>query len=220
VNGEEERRDRREFLRAVGRYGFLGSLLLLGGVLAARRRGAPRGADCPPGKPCAECPEPGGCEGVPGRTTLAGLAGGTRWQIDPERCVQCGQCATRCVLAPSAVKCVHNFTVCGYCKLCFGFFLPGATLDEGAENQRCPTGAIRRAFVEHPYFEYTIDETLCVGCGRCVKGCTTFGNGSLQLQVRHDRCVNCNECSIARDCPAGAYRRVPAASPYLLKVKA
>jgi electron transport complex protein RnfB len=117
------------------------------------------------------------------------------------------------------VKCVHNFTVCGYCKLCFGFFLPGATLDEAAENQRCPTGALRRRFVEHPYFEYTIDEALCVGCGRCVKGCTTFGNGSLQLQVRHDRCMNCNECSIARDCPAGAYRRVPASAPYLLKVK-
>ena len=42
-----------------------------------------------------------------------------------------------------------------------------------------PDRAIRRTFVEEPYFEYTIDERLCIGCGKCVKGCNTFGNGSL-----------------------------------------
>jgi electron transport complex protein RnfB len=47
--------------------------------------------------------------------------------------------------------------------------------------------------------------------------CAQFGNGSLFLQVRHDRCVNCNQCAIAVVCPAGAFRRVPAAQPYLLK---
>jgi electron transport complex protein RnfB len=81
-------------------------------------------------------------------------------------------------------------------------------------------GAIRRTLVEHPYYEYRIDESLCVGCGKCVKGCTTFGNGSLYLQARHNRCLNCNECSIARDCPAGAWRRVPTERPYLLKAEA
>ncbi len=143
---------------------------------------------------------------------------GTVWQLDPEKCIQCGQCATECVLTPSAVKCVHAFSMCGYCELCFGYFLPRAgELNEAAENQTCPTGAITRRFIEEPYFEYTIDETLCIGCGKCVKGCTTFGNGSLFLQVRHDRCLNCNECSIAVACPADAYRRVPADRPYLLK---
>jgi electron transport complex protein RnfB len=44
-----------------------------------------------------------------------------------------------------------------------------------------------------------------------------FGNGSLFLQVRHDRCKNCNECSIAAACPSQAYTRVPAHQPYLLK---
>lgn len=143
------------------------------------------------------------------------------WQLDPEICVQCGRCATECVLEPSAVKCVHAFEMCGYCELCFGYFLPGATsLDEAAENQACPTGAINRRFIEEPYFEYTIDEELCIGCGKCVKGCSTFGNGSLFLQVRHDRCINCNQCTIAAACPSEAFRRVPPSDPYLLKGRA
>jgi electron transport complex protein RnfB len=50
-----------------------------------------------------------------------------------------------------------------------------------------------------------------------VKGCFEQGNGSLFLQVRHDRCLNCNECSIAKACPSDAFRRVPASAPYLLK---
>jgi Na+-translocating ferredoxin:NAD+ oxidoreductase subunit B len=158
---------------------------------------------------------------------LAGLTGGffarsrkrgLVWQLDPRKCVQCGRCATACVLQPSAVKCVHAFKLCGYCQLCTGFFIPQpGALDTGAENQLCPVGAIKRKFVEDPYYEYTIDEPLCIGCGKCVKGCGTFGNGSLHLQVRHDRCQNCNECSIARACPAGAYSRVPADRPYLMK---
>jgi electron transport complex protein RnfB len=145
--------------------------------------------------------------------------GPTVWQIDPDKCVQCGKCATACVLNPSAVKCVHQYVLCGYCDLCFGFFedqRPGN--QEGAENERCPTNAIRRSFVEEPYYEYVIDESLCIGCGRCVKGCLTFGNGSLILQVRHDRCLNCNQCEIARVCPANAFVRVPAHQPYLLRV--
>lgn len=140
------------------------------------------------------------------------------WQIDPEKCIACGNCATHCVLNESAVKCVHAYAMCGYCDLCTGYFVPEPkALDTAAENQLCPTGAIKRTFVEDPYFEYTIDEELCIGCGKCVKGCSAFGNGSLFLQVRHDRCLNCNECAIAVACPAQAYKRVPADDPYLLK---
>jgi electron transport complex protein RnfB len=90
-------------------------------------------------------------------------------------------------------------------------------LNTGAENCLCPTAAIKRTFVEDPYYEYSIDEKLCIGCAKCVEGCNRFGNGSLFLQVRHDRCVNCNECSIAQVCPGDAFRRVPASHPYLLK---
>jgi electron transport complex protein RnfB len=35
--------------------------------------------------------------------------------------------------------------------------------------------------------------------------------------VRHDRCLNCNECSIAVACPSQAFVRAPAEDPYLLK---
>ena len=163
--------------------------------------------------------------GAVGLAGAAGFLAGRRagaeplvWQIDPGKCIACGNCATRCVLDESAVKCVQNYAMCGYCDLCTGYFEPNPIgLNTGAENQLCPTGAILRRLVEEPYFEYDIDEPLCIGCGKCVKGCAAFGNGSFQLQVRHDRCVNCNQCSIALACPSQAFVRVPAGSPYLLK---
>jgi len=155
--------------------------------------------------------------GVGGIGLYRSRAAETMWQIDPALCTQCGQCATHCVKSPSAVKCVHAYAMCGYCKLCSGFFRPNARLDTGAENQLCPTGALKRRFVEEPFFEYTIDESLCIGCGRCVKGCGAFGNGSLFLQVRQDLCDGCNECAIARACPSRAFKRVPIHDPYILK---
>ena len=140
------------------------------------------------------------------------------WQIDPNVCVQCEKCSQNCVLPHSAVKCVHSYSMCGYCDLCSGYLEPGAkTRDTSAENQLCPTGAISRKYIEDPYFEYSIDEKLCIACGKCVKGCGAFGNGSLYLQVRHDRCKNCNICSIGRQCPSQAFRRVPASKPYILR---
>jgi electron transport complex protein RnfB len=149
-----------------------------------------------------------------------GRAGEMVWQIDPTRCNQCGQCATHCVLDQSAVKCFHEFRMCGYCELCTGFFDPQPNeLHEGAENQLCPVGALKRRFVEEPYFEYTIDEQLCTGCGRCVEGCARFGNGSLYLQVRHDLCQHCNECAIAAACPSDAFIRVPADRPYINRME-
>ncbi len=140
------------------------------------------------------------------------------WQIDPEKCTQCGRCATHCVLAPSAVKCFHSYSICGYCDLCGGYLRPDAkSRNTGAENQLCPTAAIKRTYIEEPYFQYTIDEDLCIGCGICAEGCDVFGNGSMYLQVKHDLCVNCNECAIAHACPSDAFERVPASEPYLLK---
>jgi electron transport complex protein RnfB len=142
------------------------------------------------------------------------------WQIDPYKCTQCGQCKTNCVLTPSASKCVHAFQMCGFCDLCGGYLRQGVkTISTGAENQLCPTGAITRKFVEEPYFEYTINEKICDGCAKCVKGCGDFGNGSLYMQIRHNLCENCNDCSIARTCPSDAVIRVPATSPYLQKDK-
>jgi electron transport complex protein RnfB len=137
------------------------------------------------------------------------------WQIDPLKCTQCGQCETNCVVTPSAVKCMHSYDMCGYCDLCSGYLRQGVKiLDTAAENQLCPTAAIQRKFIEEPYFEYTIDEDLCIGCAKCVKGCTDFGNGSLHLQINQNLCKNCNQCSIAITCPSEAISRVPNSEPY------
>ncbi len=140
------------------------------------------------------------------------------WQIDPAKCTQCGRCETHCVLSVSAVKCIHANKVCGYCDLCGGYYRSNVKdLNTAAENLRCPTGAIQRQFVEDPYFEYTINEDLCNGCGKCVKGCGSFGNGSLYLQIKRELCSNCNECKIATVCASNAITRVPYTQAYKLK---
>ena len=189
---------------------FVGQLarVVVGGAVAGLsiRLAGRRGKNC----------DPASCQGCGARHHCDQARPETAWQLDPAKCVQCGRCATACVLNPSAVKCFHTHSICGYCTLCFGYFRPGAgELNEGAENQTCPTGAIRREFIEDPYFEYTIDKDLCIGCGRCVGGCNLFGNGSMILQVSQDLCVNCNECAIARTCPADAFRRVPIEETYV-----
>ncbi len=79
----------------------------------------------------------GGLGGILAKNTL-----GTEmvWQLDASKCVQCGRCATDCVLTPSAVKCMHVYDMCGYCDLCGGYFRPEAKdRSTAAENQLCPT---------------------------------------------------------------------------------
>jgi electron transport complex protein RnfB len=156
--------------------------------------------------------------GVAGFSLLKSTSKDLVWQLDPFKCVQCGRCATECVMTPSAVKCVHAYDLCGYCDLCGGYLKPDANArTTAAENQLCPTAAIKRKYIEEPYFEYVIEEDLCIGCAKCVAGCTSFGNGSLHLQVRHDLCNNCNDFFIARVCPADAFQRVPVNTPYMIK---
>ena len=155
-----------------------------------------------------------------GRGRPAAAAERLVWQIDPDQCIACDRCQTHCVLDISAVKSVQCFALCGYCDVCTGYFpTRDFLLATGAENQLCPTGAITRRFIEaqagERFFEYTINESLCIGCGKCVAGCRHM-NGSLYLQVRHDRCLNCNECAIAVACPTQAFRRLPAGVPNLL----
>ena len=141
------------------------------------------------------------------------------WQIDPKICTFCGRCETECVLPTSAVKCVHAVRVCGYCDLCGGYYRTNVKeLNTAAENLMCPTGAIQRKFVEDPYFEYSINEDLCNGCGKCAKGCNSFGNGSLYLQVKQDLCKGCNECRISKACPSGAIKRVAVTNVYDYKI--
>lgn len=156
--------------------------------------------------------------GVSGLSLSKAIKDDYVWQIDPFECTQCGRCATECVMSPSAVKCVHAFDLCGYCDLCGGYLKPDSNeISTAAENQLCPTAAIERRYIEEPYFEYHIIEDLCIGCAKCVKGCTSFGNGSMHLQIIHDICLNCNECSIARVCPSNAIKRVKASEAYNIK---
>ncbi|MAG93924.1 MAG: ferredoxin [Planctomycetaceae bacterium] len=156
-------------------------------------------------------------------------AAGTRWQIDPDKCVACGNCATYCVLDQSAVKAVQCFDLCGYCDKCTGYFDdqlvfqradPEAT---GGERHLCPTDALIRDFIDvgggNSYYEYIIDTDVCIGCAKCVKGCALM-NGSLYLQVMHDVCVDCNECAIAVACPTEAFVNVPEETPYKMKEQA
>lgn len=146
------------------------------------------------------------------------------WQLDPDRCIQCGKCETECVLDVSAVKAVNCYARCAMCDVCTGYFTTDEyRLNTSVENQLCPTSAIIRSFIREVdnelFFQYTIDEDLCIGCGKCVKGCAAM-NGSLYLQVRHDKCVNCNECAIAVACPADAFRRVPRTDATIRKKEA
>lgn len=138
------------------------------------------------------------------------------WQIDPNLCTFCGLCETHCVLPLSAVKCVHAIDICGFCDLCGGYFRSNVReLSTAAENLMCPTGALVRKFIEDPYFEYSVIEELCNGCGLCARGCNAFGNGALYLQIMRHLCQDCNECQIATVCPPNAIIRVPRHTPYL-----
>jgi electron transport complex protein RnfB len=190
MSDTQQENERREFLKNGLRAAGLAALGASGGFLAGRQS---RGSQ-------------------------------TAWQLDPNKCIACDNCATKCVLDESAVKCVQFYDMCGYCEVCTGYFDPNyRDLNTAAENQMCPTGAVLRTFVEEKagqaFFEYSIDEEACIGCGKCVKGCALM-NGSLYLQVNHGRCLNCNECAIAVACPTQAFDRVGRAHPYRLKAPA
>jgi len=142
------------------------------------------------------------------------------FQVDPSRCAACDLCRTSCVLSQSAVKAVNEFSKCGYCQLCPAYFDVTSQPDEKGlpTGKTCPQDALKRRVVgkideEDPnnnYYEYTIDESLCDGCGKCVKACKPpAGNGSLRLEVRYSRCVECDSCAIQRVCPEGAIIRIP-----------
>jgi len=154
------------------------------------------------------------------------------WVIDAEKCVNsklgvlgvdvCELCATECVITMSAVRAVNEFSQCGRCYICPAYFkITSAVGLDGLPSEKvCPTDAIQREAIgwvdpddpANNFYEYTIDERLCNGCGRCVMECKEpAGLSSIRLEVRHNVCVDCNRCSIAQACPEEAYdRREPA----------
>jgi electron transport complex protein RnfB len=171
---------------------------------------------------------------VLGFLTIGGAAGllvkraaaNSVYQVDPNKCTSCDLCRTSCVLSLSAVKAVNDFAKCGYCMLCPAYMDVTSMPDKrGIPTGRiCPQDALKRRVVgvedkddpNNNYYEYAIDEARCDGCGKCVKACLPpAGNGSLRLEIRYDRCVECNECAIQIACPDYAIVRldVPGVAP-------
>jgi len=156
------------------------------------------------------------------------------WRIDATRCIDsrlgavgvpvCERCSTECVLALSAVRAVNEFKKCGRCYVCPAYFkITSAVGPDGLPSEKvCPRDAIKREPIgwvdpddpANNFYEYTIDETLCNGCGRCVLECKEpAGLGSIRLEVRHDACLDCNRCGIAQACPEDAFERLPPSAP-------
>ncbi len=146
-------------------------------------------------------------------------SGNAVFQVDPFKCTACDLCRTSCVLSHSAVKAVNDFDKCGYCMLCPAYFDVTSQPDEKGipAGKVCPQDALKRRVVgkvdqddpNNNYYEYVIDETRCDGCGKCVKACKPpAGNGSLRLEIRYARCLECNECAIQIACPDRAIVRV------------
>jgi len=163
-----------------------------------------------------------GAAGLGGAATLLArrVSGDTVYQIDPSRCTGCDLCRTSCVRPLSAAKAVNQFDACGYCMLCPAYYDVTSQPDAlGVPSGRvCPQDALKRRVVgrvddEDPnnnYYEYTIDEERCDGCGKCVKACKApAGNGSLRLEIRYSYCDECNACAIQVACPEQAILRVP-----------
>jgi electron transport complex protein RnfB len=164
-----------------------------------------------------------------GFVTLGGAAGllvkrasaNAVYQVDPSKCTSCDLCRTSCVLSHSAVKAVNDFSKCGYCQLCPAYMDVTSMPDEKGipTGLVCPQDALKRRVVgtvdpddpNNNYYEYVVDEERCDGCGKCVKACLPpAGNGSLRLEIRYDRCVECNECAIQIACPDVAIVRLDA----------
>jgi Na+-translocating ferredoxin:NAD+ oxidoreductase subunit B len=152
--------------------------------------------------------------------------------VDAARCLNsrlgevagaaCNLCTTECVVALSAVRAVNQHGQCGRCNICPAYFDITSAVDEkGLPSQKlCPRDAIVRKPIgksdpEDPannFYDYVIDEEKCDGCGRCVMKCKEpLGLGSIVLRVRHNRCVDCNRCTISTACPKGALVQVPIA---------
>lgn len=177
------------------------------------------------------------CARGAGAVAVGGVAAGLTlradadkvWQLDAGLCTTCkdftnadgwARCATKCALKGSAVKAVNDFTICGYCFICPAYYdVTSERLDDGTyAGLICPQDAIIRKLVgdsdpddpNNNFYEYTIDESKCNGCGLCIEPCKPpMGNGSLRLEVRHNVCVDCNQCLIAEACPPEAFFRSP-----------
>ena len=110
--------------------------------------------------------------------------------------------------------------MCGRCNLCFGYFEPKpAAIDTGAENQLCPAGAIIRQSLGDPLYEFTINERLCIGCGKCVRGLHGLRQRVAATASASRPLPELQPMFHRPGMPFPAFVRVPAHAPYLLKYK-
>lgn len=136
------------------------------------------------------------------------------WQINPDKCTNCGKCETHCVRMPSAVKAVNDQKKCSNCVVCFGHISNKEIASDqimSGGKRICPNDAVIRnnhSGGKDGYFLYDIDSDKCTGCGKCAKVCTEKGTKSMFLIIRPDLCLNCNSCDIARACPDNAIERL------------
>ena len=106
--------NRRDFLKTSARFAAVAAIGGGASHLVLRK------GTCDGKRPCDQCPQAGDCPDDKAQQWRA--AQPVAWQIDPYQCIQCGKCATTCVLKQSAVRCFHAYAVCGYCDLCTGFY--------------------------------------------------------------------------------------------------
>ncbi len=128
-----------------------------------------------------------------------------KWYIDTEECIGCGDCATECIKSQSAVRAVIDTVACSGLDKCRAFYRSTSSrFGQSVANQNCPTGAFKREKDSDRYF-YWIDESLCIGCGKCFRGCRKC-EGAIKLEVKDEFCVNCNDCKIELSCPTNAFK--------------
>jgi F420-non-reducing hydrogenase iron-sulfur subunit len=79
------------------------------------------------------------------------------------------------------------------------------------------TAALDRGSIEHPVLVSEVDETICGGCGTCVKTCAFSASGvdiDKKISVIDiKRCVGCGNCVTA--CPTGARNLVTFPTEYV-----
>ncbi len=71
-------------------------------------------------------------------------------------------------------------------------------------NTICPVGTVLSFFARFSWFKVRIDNSKCVGCGLCAKGCKASCIDFKNHRIDYSRCVVCGDC--LDNCHKGAMR--------------
>lgn len=130
------------------------------------------------------------------------------WVINNDKCNGCGKCATSCVLVHSAVRAFVDTTISTGVEAEPAYLLKtGKKYSRGKANRVCQTGAISRVKIDKNHYKYSIDQSRCIACGKCVRRSQHRGDGSFKLQVDQSKCLECNICNIEKSCSQNAIVR-------------